>query len=257
MTLSTRTASLAACRPAHRRRSALTTALIALAATGAVQAGEAEIRKNLAERLPNLPKIDEIRPAPVPGLFEVRIGSELVYTDENGHFIVQGEIIDTRTRENLTGNRLDALTAFEFSALPVKDSLVIKQGAGTRKMAVFVDPNCGYCKRFERDLTTLKDVTIYTFLYPILGNDSMRKSRDIWCAKDSAKAWRDWMLNGVQPPAAAESCDVGALQRNLALGQKHRVQGTPGLVFENNVRKPGALPAAQVEALLVEAAKKS
>jgi len=239
------------------RRLPLAAAALVLACAGAAQAGDAEIRKNLAERLPNLPKIDEIRPAPVPGLFEVRIGSELIYTDEQGHFIVQGEIIDTLTRENLTNTRLDALTAFEFGALPFKDAMVIKQGSGKRKMAVFVDPNCGFCKRFERDLTTLKDVTIYAFLYPILGNDSARKSRDIWCAKDSAKAWRDWMLNGVTPPAAAESCDVAALQRNLALGQKHRVQGTPALVFENNVRKPGALPAAQVEALLVEAAKKS
>ena len=148
---------------------------------------EALIRKNLAERLPGLPKVDEIVKSPIPGLYEVRIGTDIVYTDERGDFIVQGSIIDTRTRANLTDERIDKLTAVAFSALPMKDALVIKQGSGARKMAVFVDPNCGYCKRFERDLSTVKDVTIYTFLYPILGPDSNVKSRDIWYAKEPAK----------------------------------------------------------------------
>jgi thiol:disulfide interchange protein DsbC len=124
-------------------------------------------------------------------------------------------------------------------------------------MAVFVDPNCGYCKRFERDLTTLKDVTIYTFLYPILGPDSKVKSNDIWCSKDAAKTWRAWMLDGIAPPKAAAGCDAGALERNTAMGQKFKVTGTPSLVFENGTRKPGAVPAAQVEQLLVAAARKS
>ena len=194
--------------------------------------------------------MDEIVKSPIPGLYEVRIGTDIVYTDERGDFIVQGSIIDIKTRAHLTDERIDKLTAVAFSALPMKDALVIKQGSGARKMAVFVDPNCGYCKRFERDLSTVKDVTIYTFLYPILGPDSNVKSRDIWCAKEPAKVWRAWMLDGASPAKSMGQCDTAALDRNVEFGRKHRVQGTPALFFEDGTRKPGALPAAEVEKLL-------
>lgn len=232
-------------------------ALAGLMATGLALAQEAVIRKNLAERLPNFPKIDEVIKTPIPGLYEIRLGTEILYTDEQGSYILQGSMIDTRTRANLTEERIEKLTAIDFAKLPLKDAVVIKQGTGARKLAVFVDPNCGYCKRFERDLATIKDVTVYTFLYPILGPDSTAKSKDIWCAKDAAKAWRGWMVDNVVPIKTMGSCDTSAIDRNIAMGQKHRVQGTPALVFENGVRKPGALPAAQVEALLVAADKKS
>jgi thiol:disulfide interchange protein DsbC len=232
-------------------------ALAGLLLAGAALAQEAVIRKNLAERLPNFPPIDEVSKTPIPGVWEIRLGTEVLYTDEQGNHIFQGSLIDTRTRANLTQERIEKLTAIDFSALPLKDAVVIKQGTGARKLAVFVDPNCGYCKRFERDLATIKDVTVYTFLYPILGPDSTAKSKDIWCAKDAAKTWRSWMIDNVTPPKIMAACDSSVLDRNIAFGQKHRVQGTPALVFENGVRKPGALPAAQVEALLVAAAKKS
>jgi thiol:disulfide interchange protein DsbC len=228
-----------------------------LLATGAARADEASIRKNLAERLPNLPKIDEVSKSPIPGIFEVRIGSDIIYTDEQGSYLIQGELIDTRTRSNLTEARITKLTAIDFAKLPLKDAIAIKQGSGARRMAVFVDPNCGYCKRFERDVAGLKDVTVYTFLYPILGPDSVSKSRDIWCAKDQTKAWRDWMLNGSVPPATGDAkCDSSVLARNTELGRKHRVQGTPAAVFEDGTRVPGAVPAAELEKQLVAASKR-
>jgi thiol:disulfide interchange protein DsbC len=221
------------------------------------QAQEAVIRKNLPERLPNLPKIDEVVKTAVPGIWEVRIGADLFYTDDQGSHLFTGELIDTRTRANLTKERIEKLTAFDFAKLPLKDSIVIKQGTGARKMAVFVDPNCGYCKRFERDVASLKNVTVYTFLYPILGPDSTTRSRDIWCAKDPAKAWRDWMINGTVPPAATGAkCDTAALDRNTELGRKHRVQGTPATVFEDGSRSPGALPADEIEKRLAATAGK-
>jgi thiol:disulfide interchange protein DsbC len=252
-------------RRPHRalRRPAATAATLALAfgallgAAVPAAAQEAAIRKNLAERLPGFPKIDEVTKTPIPGLYEIRIGTDVLYTDEQGDHVVQGQIIDTRTRANLTEARIDKLTAIQFDGLPLKDAMVIKQGTGARRLAIFVDPNCGYCKRFERDLVTIKDVTIYAFLYPILGPDSTSKSRDIWCSKDAAKTWRAWMIDGVAPPKSVGACDAAAIERNVALGQKHRVNGTPALVFEDGTRKPGAMPAAQVEQLLVEAAKKS
>jgi thiol:disulfide interchange protein DsbC len=219
---------------------------------------EAALRKSLSERIPSLPKIDEVSKTPIPGLYEIRIGHDLYYSDEKGdHLIVQGSIIDTRTRANLTEARIDKLTAIEWDALPLKDAMVIKQGTGQRKLAVFVDPNCGYCKRFERDLLAVKDVTIYTFLYPILGPDSSVKSRDIWCAKDPVKAWRAWMLDNTTPAKAMGRCDAAAVDRNVVFGKKHRVLGTPALFFEDGSRKPGALPGSEVERLLAATARKS
>jgi len=239
-----------------RSLTALAAACLLLAA-GAACADEAVIRKNLAERLPNLPKIDEVSKSPIPGIFEVRIGSDIIYTDEQASYLIQGELIDTRTRTNLTEARIAKLTAIDFAKLPLKDAITIKQGSGARKMAVFVDPNCGYCKRFERDVAALKDVTVYTFLYPILGPDSVTKSRDIWCAKDQTKAWRDWMLNNSVPASAGDAkCDSSVLARNTELGRKHRVQGTPAAVFEDGTRVPGAVPAAELEKQLVAASKR-
>jgi thiol:disulfide interchange protein DsbC len=218
-------------------------------------AQEAQIRKALSERLPQLPKIDEITRSPVPGLWEVRFnGTELLYSDDKGDFIfVNGSLIDTKTRTDLTEARQEKLLAVEWSKLPLKDAITIRQGNGSRKMAVFVDPNCGYCKRFEKDIAELKDVTIHVVLLPILGPDSLAKSRDIWCAADRPKAWRDWMLQGVLPTKAPARCDTTALERNTAFGRQHRINGTPAVFFEDGTRKPGALPGAEVEKLLVAA----
>ena len=221
-----------------------------LLATGAARADEASIRKNLAERLPNLPKIDEVSKSPIPGIFEVRIGSDIIYTDEQGSYLIQGELIDTRTRSNLTEARITKLTAIDFAKLPLKDAIAIKQGSGARRMAVFVDPNCGYCKRFERDVAGLKDVTVYTFLIPILGGDSPEKSTNIWCAKDNVKAWRDWMLDGKAPPRSMGACDA-PIERNLALSRKHKINATPAIIFEDGTRIPGAVGAEQLEKQLV------
>ena len=236
--------------------------LLALSAVllmvGGASAQEAAIRKALAERIPNLPKIDEISKSPIPGLYEVRFGgTEIIYADAEGKYILQGSLVELKTMSNLTEARIDKLTAVDFASLPLKDALVVKQGSGARRMAVFVDPNCGYCKRFERDLATVKDVTVYTFLMPILGPDSTVKSRDIWCSKDAAKTWRSWMIDGVVPSKGLEKCDSAAVERNVEFGRKFRINGTPALVFEDGTRKPGALPAAEVEKLLVEATKKS
>jgi len=222
----------------------------------AAWADEAAIRKNLPERLGNFPKIDEISKTPIPGLYEVRVGTDLYYADEQGNHLIQGSIIDTRTRTDLTEARIDKLTAIDFSALPLKDAMLIKQGSGARKLVVFADPNCGYCKRIERDLLTLKDVSIYTFLYPILGPDSIVKSKDIWCAKDPGKAWRTWMVDGQAPAKAVAGCDTSVLERNVALGQKYKVQGTPAVVFEDGSRAPGAIPAAQIEQRIQAAGKR-
>jgi thiol:disulfide interchange protein DsbC len=220
--------------------------------TNAVFSQENTIRKNLAERLPNLPKIDEVSKSPMPGLFEVRVnGSDIFYTDTEGNFLIQGSLIDTKNRRNLTEERVEKLSAVDFDALPLKDAFTIVRGNGKRKVAVFEDPNCGYCKRFERDLQKVDNVTIHMFLYPILGADSTAKSQNIWCSKDKTKTFLDWMVKDVTPAAAA--CDASALQRNVEFGKKYRITGTPTLIFADGNRVPGAIPAAQVEKFLAEA----
>lgn len=221
--------------------------LLALTAFG-VSAQEATIRKNLAERLPNLPKIDEISKTPMNGLFEVRIGTDVVYTDAEGNFLIQGALIDTRLKRNLTEERTEKLLAIPFEQLPLKNAFTQVRGNGKRKLVVFADPNCGYCKRFEKDLQKLENVTIHHVLLPILGEDSVSKSRNIWCAKDKAKTWNDWMINGTVPPAG--KCDTAALDANVEFGKKNRITGTPTLFFADGSRVPGAVPIAQVEKLL-------
>ena len=232
-------------------------ALAALFLSGAARADEADIRKNLTERYPNLPKVDEIRPAPVAGLWELRFGSDVMYSDAKGNYLIQGSIIDTAAKRNLTEERIDKLTAVDFASLPLKDAIVWKNGNGKRRIAVFADPNCGYCKKFERDLLNVKDVTVYTFVIPILGGDSPEKSKSIWCAKDNTAAWRNWMIEGTTPPRVMASCDTSVLDRNLSLSRKHRINGTPAVIFEDGSRAPGAIPAAEVEKRMAAATAKS
>ncbi|RZJ12556.1 MAG: DsbC family protein [Acidovorax sp.] len=230
-------------------------AALGLATAALASAQEADIRKALAERIPQMDKIDEVRPTQMKGLYEVRIGTDLFYTDAKGDYVIQGELIDAKARRNLTEDRIAKLTAVEFSALPLKDAFTIVRGNGKRKVAVFEDPNCGYCKRFERDLQNVDNVTVYLFLYPILSPDSAEKSRNVWCAKDKVNAWQDLMVR--DKPAPAASCDTAALQRNLAFGRKHKITGTPTLIFADGSRVPGAIGAQEVEKRLAEATGES
>lgn len=225
-----------------------------LLALPAARANEAVIRKAIAERVPDFPKIDEIRPAPIAGLFELRVGLDIFYADAKGEFILQdAQLIDLKTRRNLTEARVEQISQISFASLPLKDALVWKRGSGERKLAVFADPNCGYCKRLERTLQELKDVTVYTFLLPILGADSQTKSRAIWCAKDNTAVWLDWMLRGKQPAAAAANCDDAALRRNRQFATQHRIHGTPAMLFEDGTRAPGALELTVIEERLKRA----
>lgn len=220
-----------------------------LALPFASPAQEAVIHKALAERLPEFKGIDEISKTPMPGLFEVRIGSEVFYTDAGGNYLIRGVLFDTRTRRNLTRERIDKLTAVDFKDLPFKNAFTIVRGNGKRKMAAFEDPNCSFCKRFEKDFQKVDNVTLHVFLIPILGDDSLAKSRQIWCSADKAKAWLDWMVRDLAPKGKA-GCNTAALDANLAFAQKHHIDSTPTLVFADGQRIPGAIDVAQIEQLL-------
>lgn len=217
-----------------------------LCASTLLNADEAAIRRNLPARLPELPPIDQVRPAPVPGLWEVRLGHEVIYSDADGAFVFEGDLIDTRRQVNLTERREAELKRIDVASLPLADAVLWKRGSGARRLVVFADPQCGYCRRLERELSQVPDISVYTFVIPILGEESVARSRAIWCAADRGGAWRRWMLDGVAPPATA-SCDTTALTRNLALQARYGVEGTPSLVFADGERVAGVPTAAQLE----------
>ena len=231
----------------HLIRRAALTALLALPLLACAQDKDfATLKKNLGERIPGLTQIDEVRKTPMPGLFEVRVGTDILYTDADGNFILHGNLLDTRSRKNLTEERVEKLTAIKWDELDTKNAITIVRGNGKRKMAVFEDPNCGYCKRFEKDMQKVNNVTVHMFLIPILGQDSVEKSKQIWCSTDKAKAWHDWMQRDVTPKGAS-TCNTDALSANLDFAKKYRITGTPTIVFADGSRVPGAINAQQIE----------
>ena len=218
-------------------------------------ADEATVKKNF-ESFVGGPAVDSVKKTPYGGLYEVVLKSgELIYTDAAVSFIVDGNVIDAKTRKNVTQARMAQLLKIDFATLPLDQAIKQVRGNGKRVIASFEDPNCGYCKRLAKDLQNLKDATVYTFLYPILSPDSTEKSKNIWCAKDKAAAWNDWMINAKAPAAAAAGCDTGAIDKNVALGQKLKVTGTPTIFTADGNRLPGAVPLAQLEQAMNQAGK--
>ncbi len=225
-----------------------TSLTLALTLTGGTAFAQADakmeaVRKAIEQKTGE--KVESVTKAPL-GLYEVFVNGELIYTDEGVNYIFAGNLFDAKTMQSLTQARMQKLSSINFSELPL--DLAIKQvrGKGTRVIALFEDPNCGYCKRFAKDLQKVEDLTVYSFVYPILGKDSLDKSKSVWCSADRTKAWRDWMLDGVKP-AAAPTCDTGAIQKIVDLGRKLRVNGTPTIFYADGTRVGGAIPVAKLE----------
>ena len=189
--------------------------------------------------------IKSVEKTPIPGLYEVNVGSQIFYSDATGNYLLMGDLVDTRTRTNLTEARLAETNKIDFAKLPFENAVKVVKGNGSRKIAVFSDPNCPYCKQLETTLKGVDNVTIYTFLYPVLSPDSTAKSKSIWCAKDRAVAWESWMLDHKAPVLA--SCDTAAIDKNLTLGRSMNVTGTPTVFLADGRRLPGAVPADRLE----------
>lgn len=221
------------------------TAGTALAQTGPEQA----IRKAIEPRLGEGVKVDSVTKTPYGGLYELRIGSDIFYTDAKGDYLFIGRVVDTKTMQDHTKARVDEISKIKFSDLPLDSAMKMVKGNGKRVIAVFEDPNCGYCKRFRQTLNEMDNVTVYTFMYNILSEDSVTKSRNIWCSSDRVKAWDDWMLNGKSAPAAPANC-TAPHEKVFALGQKLRVTGTPTVFFADGTRIPGAVDASALESKL-------
>jgi thiol:disulfide interchange protein DsbC len=207
---------------------------------------EAKIRTAFQANLREGTKIDSVTKTPYGGLYEVRVGSEIFYIDDKAQVIIMGNILDMKTGVNYTQQKIDEVNRIKFSDLPFELALKTVKGDGKRQIASFEDPNCGPCKQFRANLKDLNNVTIYTFMYTILSEDSEVKARNIWCSANRNKAWEDMMLTGKEPPAAPAKCEAPN-EKVLALGRKLRVRGTPTIFFEDGLRTSGAVEVKQLE----------
>lgn len=223
---------------------------VTLSLSACADSVEVNIKKTLQKHLGAGTPIETVVKTPYSGLYEVKIGAEIVYTDAEGKYIFIGRVVDAESSKDLTEARLEEVNKIKFTDLPLDLAAKSVKGNGKRVIAVFEDPNCGYCKRFRKTLTEINDVTIYTFMYPILGEDSKNKVKNIWCSADRAKAWDDWMLNAKAPAAAPSSCSAAANDKVVEIGRKLGVSGTPTVFFTDGTRVPGALDAKKLEAKL-------
>lgn len=228
-------------------RSCALLAGVLCAGVSLAQTAEANIKKLLQNRLGAEAPIESVTKTPYSGLYEVKIGAELIYTDAEAKYVFIGRVLDTETSKDLTQARLDEINKIKFADLPLDLAAKTVKGNGKRVIAVFEDPNCGYCKRFRKTLNEMKDITVYTFFYPVLGEDSLKKTKDLWCAQDKAKAWDAWMVDGKLPPAAPASCTTAGVDKVIELGKKHGVRGTPTIFFADGSRVPGAIDAKTLE----------
>lgn len=207
------------------------------------QAGENEIRQMLESKYPGKGKIGHIVKTQYSGLYEILIGDNLIYADERGEYLFDGSVIEVKSRVNLTEERHSQLIRIDFDKLPLDLAIKKVKGNGKRKLAIFTDPNCEYCKRLEKELAKVSDITLYLFIYPIFhGSDEI--ARDVRCAKDPAKAWDDLMLEGIAPVRSV--CNTST-DNVLALGKKLNLKGTPNLIFANGARVPGYLSVEELE----------
>lgn len=220
--------------------------------SASAHADEAAIRKNIESRLGA--KVQSVTKTPYAGLYEVIVegpqGLQPIYSDDKASYVFMGAVFDLNAQKNLTDERMQKLTAVKFNTLPFDSAIKVVKGNGSRKIAVFADADCPYCKKLEAELQNVSDITVYTFLYPLdqLHPDAGKKSKQIWCAPDRAKAWEDWMLRGSLPKNDG-SCDT-PLAKTAELGKKLNIQGTPAIIFADGHRVPGAIPAAKLEQML-------
>jgi thiol:disulfide interchange protein DsbC len=217
-------------------------------------AQEAAIRKAIEPRLGPDAKVDSVTKTPYSGLYEIQVNGDVIYTDIKAQYLFVGRIVDSKTLQDLTKAKLEEINKVAFKDLPLNLAMKNVKGNGKRVIAVFEDPNCGYCKQFDKTLQGIDNITVYTFLYNILAPDSITKSRDVWCSADRNKAWDDWMLNGKAAPTAPADCSAPH-DKVLELGKRMKVTGTPTIIFTDGSRIPGAIDAKALEAKLNSVSK--
>ena len=206
---------------------------------------EQQLKTELQKKLGSNAKVRSVSPSPVAGLYEVLVGNDVFYSDSAGKYLIQGEIIELATGKNITEQRQADINRIKWADLTTANAIKTVRGNGSRQLAVFSDPNCGYCKRLDKSLQQLDNVTIYTYLIPILSADSALKSKQIWCSSDANKTYIDWMVNGLSPSGKSD-CST-PLDKNLAFAKSYGITGTPTLFFTDGSRFPGAVQIADIE----------
>lgn len=218
--------------------------LFVLFLANSATADEASIRAEMGKKFP-YSKIISVKKSPYFGLYEVAFVDQLVYVDEKMTYLFSGNIIDMHTLKNLTEAREKQLYAIDFNTLPIDLAIKNVKGSGKRKLAVFTDPNCQYCKRLEKEMVNLTDTTVYIFVLPILPG-SEEKAKEIWCSPDSLQAWEDHMLRN-EEPQSGKTCDTAVLTKISMLAKKLNINLTPTLVFEDGVIRAGTLTLEQLD----------
>lgn len=215
---------------------------------------EAAIRQAFQSKIPEV-TVESVSRAPMPGLYEVVANGQIFYTDERVHFIFRGTLFDARAAElrNVTLAR-NAELAARLLAKSTDNAIKRVRGNGKRVLYTFEDPNCGYCRQQQKELLRLNDITVYTFLWPILSPDSIEKSKAVWCAKDRAKAWDDLMSRGVVPQNDGK-CET-PLEKNMDLARRFGAQGTPAVYLADGRMLGGYVPAEKIEEALKSLARR-
>ncbi len=212
------------------------------------------IKKVFEGRFPGT-KVLDVRPTPVTGIYEVFVGDRIVYSDASGDHLIIGNLIDTRSKADLTQASMDVRGKIDFKALPFDKAIKVVKGNGSRQLAVFEDPDCPYCQKLEQELLSIRDVTEYIFLFPIdqLHPQATRHARDIWCSKDAAQAWSAWLVEKKVPATAPATCKNDPIGELAKLGDKLNINGTPTSFLVDGRRVGGAVPLDELEKELTAA----
>lgn len=232
----------------HYATRLFTAAITCVLAASSAWADENSVRKAAQAFFGPDYRIESVRKLPI-GLYELRNGEDIAYTDEKVSFVMFGDLVDAHSKVNLTRQRLAQINAVDLKDLPLNLALKQVRGNGKRMLITFEDPNCGYCKKLARDMQSMTDLTLYTFIVPILGPSSQKRAEALWCSADRNKAWQDLMLNNVAPDDS-KTCDTSGLRQIANVASKYRIQGTPTLIFANGERVSGAVPATELEKML-------
>ncbi len=233
------------------KKSAMALLMLATMSAWAGTSDENRVKTQIQESLGNSTKVDGVTKTPYSGLYEIRTGGNILYTDAEAKYVFVGHIFEAKTRENLTQSRLNEINRVKFSDLPLDLAVKTVRGNGKRKITVFSDPQCGHCKRLEKTLESVNNITVYTFMYNILSKNSATKARNIWCSDNASNAWRDWMQNGKIPQTASVKCEDPG-QKVFTLGRKLNITGTPTIFFADGSRVPGAIDARMLEEKLAK-----
>lgn len=223
-----------------------------IAMFSAAHANVTTVQNNLKKNFPEIP-VQSVQPTPVKDIYEVYMGGQIVYTNDDANYFFVGNLIDNKNQRNLTQESLQRIERIDVSKLPLNQAIKHVKGNGQRVLYVFSDPDCPYCQRMEKEMAQVNNVTIYLFLYPLtnLHPNAEKMATQIWCSKNQYAAWENYLVNRVQPPAVA-ACPT-PIQKNLELGAKLNITGTPTMFLKNGNRITGATSAAQMNQLLDQA----